>query len=102
MKFKNQEFYNCIIQLDNNEIYSVNANWIHNNNLDYWQDWECDAGYARLNIEHDFSVQGGECANDYLGNLLTGWKLLSKPTVCKQKRCNGCTDDLLVYKRQTK
>jgi hypothetical protein len=100
LKFENQQHYNCKIQLDNDEQYCVDANWIHNNQLDNWQDWKCDAGHRRLDIDKDFNVYSGQCHNDYLGNLLNNWEPLSAPTTCKQKRCTGCTDDLLIAKHK--
>ena len=99
MKFENHQFYNCTVDLDNGEQYNISANWLHNNNLDYWKGWECEAGQSRLLINFDQGIYGGECLNDYLGNLETGWEYENKPTVCKRDRCFSCTDDLLVGKR---
>ena len=98
--FSNHKYYNCSILLDNGEQFNVNANWLHNENLDNWKNWSCDAGYNRINIDVDFSVTSGECHNDYLGNLLTEWHLLDNLTTCRKDRCTGCTDDLLIFKKE--
>lgn len=100
MTFENHQYYNCKVVLENNETFLLDANWIHNNQLDCWKDWSCSAGSLRLCIDEKFDVYSGECNNDYLGNLNTGWAPLSEPTVCKKDRCSGCTDDLLVQKQQ--
>lgn len=89
-----------MITLDNGESFNVEANWLHNQQLDYWKDWSCDAGYHRIYIDAEQDVYGGQCLNDKLGNLETGWELLPSPTICKRDRCNGCTDDLLQLKRK--
>ena len=101
MIFSDQLYYNCSIELSNGETFDVNANWIHNQQLDFWNGWECDAGYNRLHIDSDFTVLSGECLNDNLGNLITGWKLLDNPSICKRERCTGCTDDLLIFKKES-
>ena len=98
MKFENHRYYNCEITLDDNTKYQIEANWLHNQQLDTWQGWLCDAGHRRLMIDADLTVYGGECLNDKLGNILTGWSLLDSPTICQLSRCTGCTDDLLQKK----
>ena len=100
MKFEDHHYYNCEITLSTGEKYRVGANWIHNNHLDNWQDWSCDVGYRRLDIDKNFDVWSGQCHNDHLGNLKTGWAPLAQPTTCKQHRCTGCTDDLLIDKHK--
>ena len=96
--FENQKFYNCEIVLDDGQKYLVAANWLHNNNLDHWHGWSCDAGHKRLDIDKNFDVWGGVCHNDYLGNVFGHWRLLDGPTKCKKNRCTSCTDDLLIEK----
>jgi len=91
--------YNCEIICANGEKFLINANRLHNQHLDNWKDWHCEAGNKRLWIEHDGSVYGGECKNDYLGNVFENWDILPEPTVCKQIRCTACTDDLLISKK---
>ena len=86
--------------LDNSRHYRIDGNWLHNQGLDTWRGWDCDAGRTRLYIDTDNNVYGGQCLNDQLGNLNTGWQLLSKPTTCQRDRCTGCTDDLIVAKRE--
>ena len=81
MKFKNQQYYNCEITLEDDTKYQVEANWIHNEQLDTWQGWECNAGHHRIMIDADLTVYSGECLNDNLGNILTDWEILATPTV---------------------
>lgn len=100
MTFSNHTHYNCEIILSDNTKYRVEANWLHNEHLDNWRTWECNAGHKRLMIDSDLTVYSGECLNDNLGNITTGWIPLTKSTICKQTRCTGCTDDLLQYKRK--
>ena len=99
MKFENQRYYNCEIELDNGEKYLVHANWIHNNNLDHWQGWECHAGYHMLSVDKDFNVYSAFCENELLGNLLEQWQPFDRPSTCLRPRCTGCTEDLLLAKR---
>ena len=97
--FENQENYNCRITTDEGEEYLVYANWIHNKQLDHWQGWICEAGATRLLIDKDFKVYGGECKNDLLGSAIDEFIVLEH-TTCKQERCTGCTDDLIVAKHK--
>ena len=102
MTFENHRYYNCEIKLDNGETYRVAANWLHNEAMDNWQGWDCDAGYKRISVNKDFDVSSATCHNDHLGNIFTGWDLFEKPTTCKLPTCTGCTDDLLISKREKK
>lgn len=88
--------------LQNGDTYYVNANWIHNNDLDFWNGWECDAGFNRINIDENLNVYSGECLNDNLGNINGEWAILDRPTICKRNRCTGCTDDLIQFKKESK
>ena len=96
-KFENQENYNCRITTDTGEEYLVYANWLHNEQLDQWKDWTCEAGATRLLIDKDLKVYSGECKNDLLGSAVDGFTVLEH-TTCRQERCTGCTDDLMVAK----
>lgn len=98
MKFENHQFYNCTIILDDNQRYNVDANWLHNEQLDNWKNWNCDAGHSRIFIDSDLAVYSGECCNDYLGNLQVAWDILPTASICKRDRCSSCADDLLVKK----
>lgn len=100
MKFENHyQNNNCQIVLDNGEKYLIYANWIHNQCLDNFKDWRCDAGVTRIKIDHEGQIFSGECHNDNLGNLDTGWELLDEVNaICKRNTCSACTDDLLVKK----
>lgn len=93
------ENYNCRVIYEDGQQQLIYANWLHNQGLDHWTGWQCQAGSRRLHIDKDFQVYSGECRNDYLGSALTGIVLLEK-TVCKQTTCTGCTDDLLVTKHE--
>lgn len=102
MTYRLHKNYNCKVTTENLEEFLVDAKWLDNNNLDNWKDWECYAGVNRIWIEHDGSVFGGECKNDYLGQATSNWDLLKRPTTCKYSRCSGCMDDLIVEKHRTK
>lgn len=97
---QNHKNYNCRVTTELSEEFLVYANWIHNEQLDNWKGWQCEAGASRLMIDKNFNVYSGECKNDSLGNALTDFTLLEH-TVCKQDRCTGCTDDLIVAKHKT-
>lgn len=99
LKFENHQYHNCKITLEDGQHFLVSANWLHNQNLDYWKDWTCDAGHRRLFVDEKFDVYSGECLNDYLGNLQTKWRLLSQSATCRRDRCTGCTDDLMIKKQ---
>ena len=60
---KDHDNYNCRITTDNGEQHLVYANWIHNQGLDTWQGYHCDAGHTRLLIDNNFDVWSGECKN---------------------------------------
>jgi hypothetical protein len=98
-EFTNHENYNCKIITDSGEEYLIYANWLHNEHMDSWKNWHCEAGATRLLIDKDFGIYSGECKNDYLGNALTDFTVLEH-TICKQDWCTGCTDDLIVAKHK--
>lgn len=85
--------------LDDGKEYFMEANWLHNQNVDHWQGWQCNAGLDRLYIAANGDVYSGECKNDYLGNIDEQWHLLDSATNCRLPRCTGCTDDLMVTKQ---
>lgn len=96
-KFKNHKNYNCKVTTESGEEYRVYANWLHNEKLDQWQGWQCNAGHTRLYIDKNFDVWSGECKNNYLGNAIDNWELKFN-TTCNQPTCTGCTDDLMTTK----
>ena len=100
MQLSNQKFYNCEVITESGDKFLVDGNWLHNNNIDCWLDWKCNAGSDRIYITADLDIYSGQCKNDYLGNLLTNWDLLENPTVCKKQTCTGCTDDLILRKEK--
>jgi hypothetical protein len=96
--FENHKNYNCIITLDSGDEYKVYANWIHNQGLDHWQGWHCDAGHTRFHIDKNFDIWSGECKNDHLGNIANDDWNIKTNTICNRSTCTGCTDDLLTHK----
>lgn len=84
--------------MDDQTEFLVEANWLHNNNLDHWLNWQCNVGLDRIYIDPVGDVYSGECKNDYLGHIDRDWNL-QQSTQCRQKTCTGCTDDLLVAKQ---
>lgn len=89
--------YNCCVTDEQGQEHLVYANWMHNENLDNWQGYRCDAGHTRFYIDKNSNVWSGECRNDLLGNMLEQWA--PKPdTVCNRPTCTGCTDDLMAKK----
>ena len=97
----NHENYNCTVTTADGREFNVYANWLHNNQLDQWKGWTCDAGATRILIDKDFNVFSGECFNDILGNAASDFNLLES-SICKKDRCTGCTDDLAVKKEAPK
>ena len=100
--FSNHTYYNCKVTTNTGQEFLVDANWIHNNGLDNWQNWTCNAGKDRIYIDSKVDVFNGECINDQLGNILTGWDIMTTATTCKKIRCTGCTDDLIQHKKESK
>jgi hypothetical protein len=98
LNFENHQYYNCEVTLDTGERYNISANWMHNNDLDNFQGWECSAGQYRISIDKDLTVWSAQCENQKLGHALDGFDILSSPGICQQNRCTGCTDDLLTKK----
>ena len=93
------ENYNCRVTDDQGQVHLVYANWMHNEGLDTWQGYHCDAGNTRFYIDKNFDAWSGECKNNYLGNVLQDWNIKTD-TVCKRTTCTGCTDDLITRKYQ--
>ena len=100
MTFENHQYYNCSVTTTV-DTYTINANWIHNQDLDYFYHWQCAAGQLRLYIDRNLDVWSGECKNQHLGHALKGFDLLTTAGSCEQARCSGCTDDLIVAKQET-
>jgi hypothetical protein len=96
-KFENHPNYNCKVTLDNGEEYLMYANWLHNEKLDSWQGWHCNAGATRFYIDKDFNLWDGECKNTNLGSVFGDWNVNTN-TTCSRKTCTGCTDDLMTAK----
>jgi hypothetical protein len=100
LTFSNHIYYNCKVTTDDGQEFLIDANWMHNENLDHWQGWICNAGKDRIYIDSDLDVHSGMCKNDQLGNILTGWDILTDATTCNRLQCTGCTDDLIQHKRE--
>lgn len=98
-KFENHQNYNCRIILDNGQEFMVFGSWIHNEQLDHWKGWTCDAGHTRLMIDKDLNVWSGECKNDFFGPVMSNFYDNTK-TICKRETCTGCMDDLIIRKHQ--
>ena len=99
-QFENHKNYNCRITLDSGEEYLIYANQLHNEKLNNWKGWSCEAGATRLLIDKNFDLYSGECKNDYLGNALEPFEIKTS-TICVRDRCTGCTDDLVVAKSKS-
>jgi hypothetical protein len=102
MTFIEHKFYNCEVTTTSGSVYKINADSLHTDKLDFWQNWYCDTGHHRIFIDVDGNIYGGTCKNDHLGHIDTDWQILSKSTICKRNRCVGCTDDLMTAKSKTK
>jgi hypothetical protein len=85
------------VTTDTGEEYLVYANWVHNEKLDSWQGWHCDAGNTRFYIDKNFDIWDGECQNQLLGNVLEEWQPVEN-NICQRASCTGCTDDLITKK----
>jgi hypothetical protein len=95
--FTDHENYNGIVEFDDGRTLHVYGNWLHNQNLDHWKDWICDAGSTRLYIDKHLDVYNGRCQTLKLGSALTGFELVDH-TRCPREVCVNCTDDLIVTK----
>ena len=91
--------YNCQVTDDQGQQHLVYANWLHNQGLDTWQGYHCDAGHTRFYIDKNFDIWSGECKNDKLGNVLDSWAPKTD-AICQRQTCTGCTDDLITSKYQ--
>lgn len=89
--------YNCQVTTDQGNEYLVYSDWLYNNQLDNFYDWQCEAGVTRIYVDKNLQVFGGECQNDHLGTT-NDFNMLQS-AVCKQSRCFPCTDDLAVAKQ---
>lgn len=96
-QFENHPNYNCKITLDSGEQFRVYANWIHNQDLDKFQGWSCEAGHTRFYIDKEFNIWDGECKNSLLGSVVEEWEPKIN-NICQRTACTGCTDDLLTKK----
>lgn len=89
--------YNVQVTFEDNSTTLIYANRLNNENLNYWQGWQCSVGVTGINIYKD-EIYSGECRNNWLGSFGTGWNLLENPTICNLERCTGCTADLIQLK----
>lgn len=98
--FENHENYNCRVTLDDGSEYTMYASWLRNADQHHWQGWYCESGATRIYIDKNLQVWSGECKNDWLGDITSGWRLLDDHSVCQRETCTGCTDDLQTAKWQ--
>ena len=98
-KLDNQENYNCRVTTETGDEYLIYANWLHNEQLDRWKGWICEAGVTRLVIDKNLNIFSGECYHDNLGHALDGFQL-KEYTICRLDRCTGGTDDLMIAKHK--
>jgi len=96
-QFEKHKNYNVELTLDSGEKFRIYANWIHNNTLDHFQGWHCEAGHTRFYIDKYYNIWDGMCCNKMLGNVLGDWELVYD-NVCQKPTCTGCTDDLVATK----
>jgi hypothetical protein len=99
LNFENHHNYNCEITTESGKTFKLYSNWLHNQDLDYWQGWQCDAGSTRLYVDKNLNVWSGECKNNFVGHAIDGFEVLSN-NICQRPRCTGCTDDLAVKKHK--
>ena len=99
MTYQNHINYNCEITLDDGETFKIFSQWLSNQKLYQWKDWECNVGFKRIYISGNEEVYSGVCRNNHLGNLKTGWTLLKDPSICQQEHCTPNTDDLVIFKQ---
>lgn len=91
--------YNAIVHYEDGNTVKVFATKLHLQHLNHFKDWHCDSGRNRLVILPDLRVFGGECENDYLGQLGTGSiTLRDGPSVCHRDRCTNNPDDIMLEK----
>lgn len=95
---KEDKNYNAIAYYSDGSNVRVYGQQLHNSDVDYWKGWRCDAGFNRIFVFPDGSVYGGECRNDYLGNLNDQFNILDQQTICQRDRCSSCTSDLILAK----
>jgi hypothetical protein len=101
IKFDKDLDCNAVITTADGQEMPIRAYRLFDAGLAKWKGWECHAGKDMIFVDHDFTVFGGQCRNDYLGNLFdANFKLLSDPTICKRQECTPCEADLLVKKQQ--
>lgn len=98
-RLKPDKNFNAIAYYDNGQQVRVYGQQLHNQGMDHWRGWQCDAGYNRIFVFPNGDIYGGECRNDYLGNINNEFKLLDQPTTCGLDRCSSCTSDLIVAKK---
>lgn len=95
MPITHSKKYNIRVLLDNGDEHLMYGNQIFDQGLAQFEGWSCNAGYDYIYVNSDDTVWGGQCQNEYLGNLaLNNVHLLESPTTCKRKICTPCPADL--------
>ena len=90
--------YNCVVSLDDGTTINVYANKLHNQEMDFYQNWVCLAGHTRLYLDNTGDLYSCEQKDQYLGNINGDWSINSTGHKCEQTRCGACTDDLMTEK----
>lgn len=89
---------NAIVTVSNGDSIAIFADQLIDKNLNAFYGWKCRAGVERIYIDRDFTVYGGQCKNDSLGNLFDdNFEILKNPVLCQQKLCL-CTGDIYTTK----
>jgi hypothetical protein len=91
--------YTCSAYFNDGEVVKIFAPKLVNSQLHKFEGWSCEAGYSTLYVHADGNVFGGECENDFLGNLNDKtFNLLDQPTTCKQNFCTNNNYELSTTK----
>jgi hypothetical protein len=99
LELKQTKYPNCVVEFSDGSVQSIDARELLVNGLANWQGWECQVGTSRIVIEANLAVYSGECLNDKLGDLQTGWELMTGPAICRRKTCTGNVEDLYIDKQ---
>lgn len=92
---------NAVVTAADGTQVEISASRLYDLGLAHWQGWQCGAGQTMLFIDHDFTVYGGQCRNDCLGNLFnSNFAIFHKPTTCRRVECTPCESDLYIHKQK--
>lgn len=81
--------------------FSYWPNYLINQGLNQFQNWQCSIGLESLFVQFDGSVRRGNCEQGgYIGRIQEDFALPTDPIVCRQKLCK-CDTDMLISKTNT-